>query len=229
MNDYKSQWDESYHRFENTLFYPSEAVIRFVNKFIRRRIAFNSYSRTFSTPPRVLEIGAGSGRHMVYLAQSGFRPTGIELSSVACEQARALLIDSGVPDDAYDILNASATMVPFDSGTFDYALSVSTLDSMPTATARLVVNEVHRVLKPGALFFADVISDDFLRPGELDRDGDQLVSDMHEYGTIQSYYNEPKVRDVFSAFRIVDLYKVLTTTVTNEVRNSRLYLVMERP
>ncbi len=227
-DDLAEKWDESYQRFENTLFFPSEGVIRFVNKHIRRRTGIDSYTHAFGAPPEVLEIGSGAGRHLVFLAKAGFRPTGVELSAVACEQARALLAYEDVKADACDILNISATDLPFEDDRFPYAVSSATLDSMPTTTARAVIAEVHRAVRPGGLFFVDLIADDALRLGAVDADGDQIVTETHESGTIQSYFNTDKITDLFTGFNIRDIYKMQMTTVDNEIRNSRFYATLEK-
>lgn len=228
MSDFAKEWDESYQRYENTLFFPSEAVVRFVNKHIRRRIGVNAYTRDFEVPPSVLEIGSGSGRHLVFLAQAGFRPTGVELSTVACQQARAFLKHEGVNPDAYEIINASATELPVADGSFDYAVSAATLDSMPSARARAVVTEVYRALKPGALFFADLIGDDALRPGEVDIDGDQIVTERHERGTVQSYFNLAKIDRIFEGFEIKEIHKNLIVSAENRIESSRFYVTLEK-
>lgn len=228
-SDFTREWNDSYERFENTLFFPNESVIRFVNKHIRRRTGTDSYTHDFKTPPEMLEIGSGAGRHLVFLSKAGYRPTGVELSAVACEQARELLSHEGVAQDAYDILNISATDLPIADKRFDYAVSAATLDSMPTDTARAVIGEVHRTLKPGALFFVDLIADDALRTGKVAANGDQVVVETHEKGTIQSYFNLDKIKDLFAGFNIREIYKMQMVSVEDTIQNSRFYVTLEKP
>ena len=42
-NLFKSQWDESYSRLENYIFYPKEAVVKFINKYVRKRVSPNQF------------------------------------------------------------------------------------------------------------------------------------------------------------------------------------------
>ncbi|WP_300964603.1 hypothetical protein [uncultured Helicobacter sp.] len=45
MKDMKvTQWNESYARGENAIFYPHEEVVRFLNRFIRKRIDSHRFS-----------------------------------------------------------------------------------------------------------------------------------------------------------------------------------------
>jgi len=228
-HELSEKWDASYERLENTLFFPSESVIRFVNKHVRRRTGINSYTRFFAKPPEVLEIGSGAGRHIAFLTKAGFRLTGVELSAVACEQARNLLTHEGVTPQSYTLLNASATDLPIADCKFDYAISVATLDSMPTETARAVIGEVCRTLKPGGLFYVDLIADDALRQGNIDASGDQVVMDAHENGTIQSYFNVDKIKDLFADFKVCEIYKIQMVSVDNTLQNSRFYVTFEKP
>ena len=43
MNNNKSEWDKSYQKRDNFVFYPHEEVIRFVSKFIRKRVGLNEF------------------------------------------------------------------------------------------------------------------------------------------------------------------------------------------
>lgn len=44
MQDIKKQyWEESYKRQENFMFYPKEESVKFLNRFIRKKIGFDSY------------------------------------------------------------------------------------------------------------------------------------------------------------------------------------------
>ncbi len=40
----KQYWEDSYKRQENYMFYPKEETVKFINRFIRKRTGFNSYS-----------------------------------------------------------------------------------------------------------------------------------------------------------------------------------------
>jgi len=228
-DDYKLQWDQSYQRYENTLFYPSEEVIRFVNRYIRRRVGPNAYSREFKGRPKVLDIGCGAGRHLAYLWESGFHPVGIELSSVACEQAVALMESKGAPREEYDVINLSTDDVTIADASIDYAVSVSAMDSMPTTSAIEVASKTLASLKPGALFYVDLISADRMRDGIDHGDLDQTVNEQHEKGTIQSYYEESKIRRVFAGFDVVRLETITRADAIGHVTDKRWHAVLRKP
>ena len=63
MRNNKQAWEKSYLRGDNHVFYPHEEVIRFVSKYIRKRVGFNEFldmaSPMLPPPPRYLTLVAG--------------------------------------------------------------------------------------------------------------------------------------------------------------------------
>jgi SAM-dependent methyltransferase len=228
-DNYKLEWDQSYRRHENTLFYPSEEVIRFVNRYIRRRVGPDVFTKEFDQRPKVLDIGCGAGRHLAYLWENGFHPIGIELSTVACDQAIALMESKGAPPTEYEIINLSTDDATIADNSIDYAVSVSAIDSMPTANATEVVAKTFASLKPGALFYVDLISVDRMRDGVDLGDYDQTINELHERGTVQSYYDEAKIRRVFSGFEVMRLETITRADQSGVVADKRWHIVLRKP
>lgn len=44
LNIRQQQWNESYARGENAIFYPHEEMVRFLNRFIRKRVSQHHFS-----------------------------------------------------------------------------------------------------------------------------------------------------------------------------------------
>ncbi len=200
MGHFVDAWNASYLRLENTLFYPSEGVVAFVNKNIRRRIGHDRFDREFASPPVVLDLGSGAGRHLRFLCENGYHPIGIEISSEACKQARALLNHSGLSD--FEIHQSDGGRVPVADASVDYAISVATFDSMTRLDATSSAAEVHRTLKAGGLFYVDLISDTSARSGRKLAKGEFLIDEAHENGTVQLFYDKDDIDSVFAAFKL---------------------------
>ena len=89
----------------------------------------------------MVDIGAGPGRDGEAFRAAGFRFVGVDL---AIGNAR-LAADQGV-----DVLQGSITDLPIRSATFDAGWSLSTLMHLDEVAAGRAVDELARVLRPGA-------------------------------------------------------------------------------
>ena len=96
-------WEKSYRRGDNFVFYPHEEVIRFVSKYIRKRVGLNEFldAALYMCPPKLLDLGCGIGRHVKYCSEMGVDYYGVDLSEAAVITARKWLSISGVsnPDE----------------------------------------------------------------------------------------------------------------------------------
>lgn len=101
---------------------------------------------------RVVDIGCGTGANVVFLAERGFRPTGIDFSPVALDKARQRATDAGVSSRCRFVeADLLAPTQPVE-GPFDLLLDFGTLDDLPRAGRRTAVRLVERLSRPGALF-----------------------------------------------------------------------------
>ena len=89
----------------------------------------------------ILDIGCGPGNFAQYLVQSGFRVTGIDISSRMIEAARAL-----VPAATFLLMDCSRLDLP--SGAFGGALIAYSLLHLPKQSALQTLHELKRVLRP---------------------------------------------------------------------------------
>ncbi|MEX2246985.1 MAG: class I SAM-dependent methyltransferase, partial [Dehalococcoidia bacterium] len=101
--------------------------------------------RGVATAPHVLEVGIGTGRIAVPLAERGVRVTGIDVSAKMLAILREKRGDIGV---AF----AEASRLPFRGGSFDAALFVHILHLVPDIGA--TVAAALGVLRPGGLLLS---------------------------------------------------------------------------
>lgn len=81
--DSKTQWDQRYSR-PNFIYGKAPA------KFLAENYEYIPYEAT------VLDMGMGEGRNAVFLAQKGYKVTGIDISSVAVKKSYLLASEFGV-------------------------------------------------------------------------------------------------------------------------------------
>ena len=211
MTEQQSQeWDASYERKDNHLFYPHEDVIRFISKYVRKRIGFDAYidQKTYSDTTKVLDFGCGIGRHMIFLDDFGLKAYGFDLSAAAIAGARENFRKHAKPHLADHVVQASILDLPYADGEFSHMLSHGVLDSMPFDVASQGMIELYRCLTPGGLVYFDVVAtedDTFPNQGEME----VVVESQHEEGTIQSYFDEDRISEMLQGkFRVVELLKI---------------------
>jgi SAM-dependent methyltransferase len=110
---------------------------------------------------RVLDVGAGFGRHAFEITRRGGRVVALDFAADEVEQTRATIgamVDSGeiTLDRFVGVLRGDATRLPFADDSFDVVITSEVLEHIQddvTAIAEMV-----RVLRPGGTFAATVPS-----------------------------------------------------------------------
>ncbi|TMA35477.1 MAG: class I SAM-dependent methyltransferase, partial [Deltaproteobacteria bacterium] len=97
---------------------------------------------------RVLESGCGTGRWMAFFEKLGNRAFGVD-------DSRGPLAVAREHDPAMNLVRANALAKPFRDNSFDAAFSSYVAEHFEEGPESLF-REIHRVLKPGGIFFVVV-------------------------------------------------------------------------
>ena len=158
--DSKTQWDQRYSR-PTFIFGKSPA------QFLSENYQYIPYEGS------VLDMGMGEGRNAVFLAQKGYKVTGVDLSSVAVKKSYLLAQEFGVKIKG---VVASLKDYKINPGTFDAIICFYWVD-------RGMVEKIKAWLKPGGVLIyeaytlrekqrdpgkrSDPLDDNYLREEEL--------------------------------------------------------------
>jgi len=114
-----------------------------------------------STPQRSLEVGCGSGGVSLYLHdRHGYDVTLVDMADAALDLARRnFAANSTAPRQCASFLKADANGLPFPPAAFDVVMSFGLLEHF--ADIARPIAEQMRVLRPGGLFFADIVTGRF--------------------------------------------------------------------
>lgn len=105
---------------------------------------------------KVLDIGCGTGSHLLLYQQAGCEVYGIDMSQGMLEVAKEKLGDSA------ELHLGDASASPFSDDQFDLITTTLTLHEMPPPMRTAILNEMKRILKPdGRIMLID------FHPGEL--------------------------------------------------------------
>ncbi|HEV8646188.1 MAG TPA: class I SAM-dependent methyltransferase [Burkholderiales bacterium] len=180
---------------------------------------FRNFSRNGGSPPALLDIGCGAGRHALFFATEGFKADACDFSAVGVEATRERASKAGLTIGTA-VCEADELVYPDNS--FDGALVFGTFTYLPYERFVRAVEEVQRVLKPGgkALIVTRTYKDSRVDHAEkighctyrILKMGDGSPSDVEE-GMIMTFLNEAEVEKVFSPFKLV-LRDRLTVTMS---------------
>lgn len=222
-------WDRSYERQENHVFWPSDSVVRFVSSRLRKRVGLDSVRDVLpgAKGGKMLDLGCGIGRNLNFGHLMGLEMYGIELSSVAVATARRWMKEAYPGSVAEHVQVGDVRRLPWQDGFFDHALSDSVLDSMAFPIARQGVAEVARTVKPGGYFYFNVVAESDAAGTFFA--GERSVTTTHEQGTIQSYFDVAKI-DALLDGRFETLSRELHTiaNASTGARIERWHVVAKR-
>jgi len=156
------------------------------NEIDTRKIAF--LEGKGPSAGEALEVGCGSARLLCRVGRTrpGLRLVALDNADAAIAQAHATAAVFGV---AVDGVLGNALSHPFDSNRFDMVLSGGLLEHFDEP--RAVLSEMVRVIKPGGLFYADVVPRkvSWYRMGEMSR---MLRSPWLAPGVLESSFLAPE-------------------------------------
>ena len=140
---------ESAHHYWNAHWATADAT----SKWARAEPEVLSHAQTLAPGARVLDLGAGIGRHALALAQMGFAVSALD---AAPESLAAIRAASGPLQ--IDLRQGMMTDLPFADACFDQVLSWNVIYHGDETVVDGSIAEIARVLKPGGTFLGTMLS-----------------------------------------------------------------------
>lgn len=143
----RTYWNEHIHDLEiatapvgSAAFFAELTRYRFDKlRYLPDLVDFSAYANQ-----RLLEVGCGVGIDLARFAQAGAVVTGVDLAEVSIELAKQHFAHSGLAGE-FAVMNGEK--LQFADHSFDVVYAHGVLQY--TANAQQMVNELHRVLRPG--------------------------------------------------------------------------------
>jgi ubiquinone/menaquinone biosynthesis C-methylase UbiE len=102
----------------------------------------------------VLDLGCGSGRHLVYLAKNGFETYGFDIAEEGVKIANKWLKENNLSADFKT--GSLFGKLPYKDNFFDAVISTQTINHGVIEDISKSIKEIERVLEPGGLIFVTV-------------------------------------------------------------------------
>lgn len=229
MDTLKDKWEESFRRLDNVIFYPKEETVKFINRFVRKRVGVDGFIDVldFSKRVRGLDYGCGIGRIAILMKEFGIDAYGVDISQAGIETAKKLAAHFGFKDMTDKFRVVSGSNIPFDKDFFDITICEAVLDSMYFELSKKIIKEIDRVTKKMA-FISLISGDDNRHPKGFC--GEEVVKTEHEKGTIQSYYNWDKVQRLVenTDFKVVWCNLVTEKSLISDYKYGRYHVALRK-
>ena len=191
---FREEWEASYKRGENNIRYPQGEVVRFINRFVAKKIdAYNTdeiMERSENSSLRCLDFACV---HSILCEEFGIFSIGIDISKTAISKAKAHARQRGFEalSERFLVIDKDNASLKFTDNSFDFSIAESCLDSMYFEHAQNYFKELVRVTQ-SKIFFSVIGFDGDTVPAVRDT----LVKSSHEYNTIQSYYDYDQILEL---------------------------------
>lgn len=190
-------WDEIFRR-EGRVFGQPHSAMPGIAQLLRE-----------SGARRVLDLGCGTGRHLVYLASQGFETYGLDASETAISMSGEWLDREGLRAEIRT--HRMEEPFPYSDGFFDGLISIQVLHHNMMKDILVTVGEIARVLKPRGLLF---VTFPLPRPTPIHPEDDWKLEPVEpgtyipragrESGIPHHYFTPEEIPIVFSPFEIVE-------------------------
>ncbi len=176
------------------------------NKYVN--ILIDNLKKKFKSA-RILDIGFGAGRHILYLHEFGFKISGFDIAQNAEHYAKERLSD--IKDkELIDLKTFDMLSVPwlYNSNSFEGALAINTIHHTNYEGFIKIIDEISRVLVPSGLFLATITSKNNHKFGQgLKTDSHSYITDEGaEKGIPHCFLDENDINKIFNKkFKILKL------------------------
>ena len=100
-------------------------------------------------PCRAIDLGCGAGANTIYLAQRGFKMTGVDYAKAAIEKAQARAKEAGVE---VNFIIDDLTNLQHVSGPFDFLLDYGVLDDLRLPQREPYLQNMLPLTRPGSRY-----------------------------------------------------------------------------
>jgi len=194
------QWDQIYRRDGRVFLEPARVVMEFVPEMQAHGCQ------------RVLDLGCGTGRHLVYLSGQGFETFGLDISLAGLQQTRQWLGSERL--NGALLLADTRVLLPLQDNSMDAVLSTQVIHHAFLKTVEGTAREISRIVRPGGLIFISVpawraLEDDGLgEPSQEVEPRTYIPTSGTEKGLPHHLFHQDELPGLFPDFQVRDLWTI---------------------
>jgi len=189
-------WDAIFSEKGKVFIEPHPEMGRIINIFNEREVK------------RILDLGCGTGRHLIFLSKKGFEVYGMDASPKALEIAQEWLKEENLEVEV--LLNRMEYRFPYDDNFFDAIISIQVIHHNLMKDIIFTVNEISRILKPKGLIyitFPKLEGTSRLEEWELKEieKGTYIPQAGKEKGLPHHFFTIDEIHQVFSSYDLLEI------------------------
>lgn len=148
---------------------------------------------------KILDLGCGTGRHSIFLAQQGFNVYALDISKTGVEitkkKAKSLNLD--IKFKVHDMKN-----LPYSNNYFDAVICIFVLGHGLLNENKKTVDEIYKVLKPNGMIVTEFMSikDKTYGKGKEVEKNTFLGSMEDDKHILHHYFTKEEIKKLFSKF-----------------------------
>ncbi|MFX1503671.1 MAG: class I SAM-dependent methyltransferase [Promethearchaeota archaeon] len=158
---------------------------------------------------RVLDLGCGTGRHLIYLSKKGFEVYGMDGSPKALEIAEKWLIEESQKAELQ--LHRMELQFPYKEDFFDAIISIQVIHHNLMEDIIYTVSEIERILKSNGIIYITFprlgggSNIDNWKLKEIE-EGTYIPQAGREKGLPHHFFTLEEINDVFNSFKLLEIY-----------------------
>ncbi len=178
---------------------------------------------------KVLDIGFGTGRHTIFLAENGFDVYGIDISEAGKEVTEKKTKEMRLENVHLKI--ADMHDIPFGDNYFDAIVAVHTIVHNTLSGLEKTISELYRVLKPGGILITNTVStkDPRFNNGiKIEHNTYIIPYDPDESNVPHHFSDEKELKRLFSKFNLISLWETRGFSERRKMETIYLEMIAEK-
>ncbi|MFW9921005.1 MAG: class I SAM-dependent methyltransferase [Candidatus Thorarchaeota archaeon] len=193
------EWDDIFREKGHVFIEPHPEMERLIKIFHTRKVH------------RILDLGCGTGRHIIYFSERGFQMYGTDASESAIELSKEWVKESNLT--AHLEIHRMEQSFPFDDDFFDALISIQVIHHNLISDILRTIHEIRRVVREGGVIFISVpiLTNDPVLPEddwgliEIEQ-GTFLPRKGPESGIPHHYFTADELNQVLTGFDILEMF-----------------------
>ncbi|MDI6805249.1 MAG: class I SAM-dependent methyltransferase [Candidatus Bathyarchaeia archaeon] len=167
-------------------------------------ISFAAFLKRKKKVGRVLDLGCGAGRHLIYMAKQGFEAHGIDIAETGLNATKCRLKKQNL--EAH-IVKCHMNFLPYVDSCFDAVICLHTIYHQKFKGMQRTISEIHRILKENGFLSVNFLSKRTYKYGKGEKVEENTFIDQEgiEKGVLHHFTDKEEIRCLFKDFTIIKM------------------------